>query len=87
MLATVTRRQQPSNLFRQGHPNISREGIRSAKVQLGHKSDDPCFHKKHTGAGVMTFVAHCTGEWKRATLSRLCRRLITSHAGNLAAIT
>jgi len=28
---------------------------------VGHKSDDPCVHKKYTEAGVMTFVAHCTG--------------------------
>jgi len=27
---------------------------------VGHKSDDPCFHKKYTGARVMTFVAYCT---------------------------
>jgi len=27
---------------------------------VGHKSDDPCVHKKYTEAGVMTFVAHCT---------------------------
>ena len=27
---------------------------------MGHKSDDPCVHKKHKQAGVMTFVAHCT---------------------------
>ena len=29
---------------------------------VGHKSHDPCFHKKYTEAGVMTFVAHCTVE-------------------------
>jgi len=27
---------------------------------VGHKSHDPCFHKKYMEAGVMTFVAHCT---------------------------
>ena len=27
---------------------------------VGHESHDPCFHKKYTEAGVMTFVAHCT---------------------------
>jgi len=27
---------------------------------VGHKSDDPCVHKKYTEAGVTTFVAHCT---------------------------
>jgi len=27
---------------------------------VGHTSDDSCFHKKNTKAGVMTFVAHCT---------------------------
>jgi len=27
---------------------------------VGHKSYDPCFHKRYTETGVMTFVAHCT---------------------------
>jgi len=27
---------------------------------VGHKSHDPCFHKKYMEAGVRTFVAHCT---------------------------
>jgi len=26
---------------------------------VGHKSHDPCFHKKYKEAGVMTFVARC----------------------------
>jgi len=29
------------------------------KRTMGHKSHDPCFHKKCMKAGVMTFVAHC----------------------------
>ena len=27
---------------------------------VGQKSHDPCFHKKHIEAGLMTFVPHCT---------------------------
>jgi len=27
---------------------------------VGHKSHDPCFHKKYMEVGVMTFVAHST---------------------------
>jgi len=27
---------------------------------VGHKSHDPCFHKKYMEAGVMTLVAYCT---------------------------
>ena len=27
---------------------------------VGHKSHDPCFHKKYMEASVMTFVVHCT---------------------------
>jgi len=27
---------------------------------VGHKSHDPCFHKKHIEIGVMNFVARCT---------------------------
>jgi len=27
---------------------------------MGHKSHDPCSHKKYMEAGVMTFVVHCT---------------------------
>jgi len=27
---------------------------------VGHKSHDPCFHKKYIEAGFMTFVAHFT---------------------------
>jgi len=30
------------------------------RCTVGHKSHDPCFHKKYMVAGVMTFVAHCT---------------------------
>jgi len=29
---------------------------------VGHKSHDPCFHKKYMVAGVMTFVGHCTSQ-------------------------
>jgi len=29
---------------------------------VDHKSDDPCFHKEYTEAGVMTFVVDCTSE-------------------------
>jgi len=32
----------------------------SLKGTVSRKSHDPCFHKKYTEAGVMTFVAHCT---------------------------
>jgi len=27
---------------------------------VGHKSHDPCFHKKYIEEGFMNFVAHCT---------------------------
>jgi len=27
---------------------------------VGHKSHDPCFHKKYMEAGVMIFVTRCT---------------------------
>ena len=33
--------------------------LKNRVCTVGHKSHDPCFHKKHMGAGVMTFVAHC----------------------------
>jgi len=32
----------------------------SFSCTVGHKSHDPCFHKKYMETGVMTFVAHCT---------------------------
>ena len=48
--------------------NRERTAIQAGKLLLhkciplmvGHKSHDPCFHKKYMVAGVMTFVAHCT---------------------------
>jgi len=33
--------------------------IKMCRSTVGHRSHDPCFHKKYI-AGVMTFVAHCT---------------------------
>ena len=34
-----------------------------AACTVSHKSHDPCFYKKYIEAGVMNFVAHCTGSY------------------------
>jgi len=46
---------------------------------VGHKSHDPCFHKKYMEAGVMTFVSlylnNCKSKVRKAFLTSVGGRL------------
>jgi len=46
-----------------------RNGLQPPNCTMGHKSHDPCFHKKC--GGVMTFVAYCTTQSGKVDLLKL----------------
>jgi len=53
--------QKPLSVLVSEAERLLEEVIRavSTRSTVGHKSLDPCFHKKYMEAGVMTFVAYC----------------------------